>query len=133
MKFKILLMALIFYASSCTPKFSAPASSKTTTTWGATDAMYDKIILDTDKSYGAFSDAYVVINGEIDELVSIDASRKNARLSQKIIKDIKTRFSSYQDDHKAKGSMNNAEAKSRKNGMDVLWKSLYNTELNLNR
>lgn len=131
MKFKILLLALVFF-TACTPKYNQEAVNRTISTRQATVALYNKIIQSQDKNYTSYSDDYLIINAEVDILSLLNESRKNADVSKKIIGDIKARFNTYEGEHKAKGVINASEAQVYKNGMEALWKILYNTELNLN-
>lgn len=133
-KMKFLLSALILYSCiSCTPRFSTQAIEKTTTTWGATDALFQKVIQSQDKSYGSYSGDYAAIDGEIAALQEIDRARAKSKIIVKILTDIQNRFDTYESEHKGAGNINDAQARAYKYGMDALWKELYNTEMNLNK
>lgn len=135
MKFRILLSALIFCVTqfSCTPKFNMEASEKTTVTWNATDALFDKVIQSQDKSYNSYSADYSAIATDIAALQEIDRARAKNKTIVRILTDIQNRFDTYQNEHKAAGNINDAQARAYKYGMDALWKELYNTETHLNK
>lgn len=131
---KFLLSALILYSCiSCTPRYSAQSFEKTKMTWDASDALFDRIIQSPDKNYTSYTTDYQTIDVEIAALQEIDHARAKNKIIVKILTDIQNRFDTYESEHKGAGNINDAQARSYKYGMDVLWKELYNTEMKLNK
>ncbi len=132
MKVRLIILSLIFFLS-CTPKFSTQAVEKTTTTWSATDALFEKVAQSPDKSYTSYASDYAAIDNEIAALQEIDRARAKNKTIVKILTDIQNRFDTYENEHKAAGNINVTQARAYKYGMDALWKELNNTEMNLNK
>lgn len=96
----------------------------------ATENLYSDIIGSTDKSFLSFSGTYTVINGEIQDVISFDSTRKKTGVVLIIARDIKNRFVKYAAEHQSYGSLNDDQAARYNDYMKAVFSSLLTAENN---
>lgn len=130
---KQLLLSLLFItAISCKVAFvpSADEEIKKQVERASiqTEALYLAIAAAENKTYTAYAINYAEINAEINSLVLKNTYRLHSESFQGMIANVQLYFTTYEDEHKAKGSITTEQANIYKRSMAGWWAPLLESE-----
>lgn len=137
MKLKLFLPLLLITMaiSSCKvtfqPTYDAGVLSEIKVGQSLTQKLYETAISNPDKSYAASADMYQMLSAQINSLATKEAARVKSSLQVAQVDQLKKLFNKYENYHKIKGVLNDAEFKLYGTYLDAIWKSLKNAEQNL--
>ena len=126
---------LIFSIASCKvsliSKYDANVLQEVKTAESLTNKLYEEAIASEDKTYTFNSGNYELVSVQIASLKDKEAARPKSKLLVAMVSNIEVAFNKAKGNHRARGSLNNAELEQFKGVLQRQWKSLLNAERNL--
>lgn len=127
----IITMAIASCKVTFQPTYDAAVFSQIKVVQSLTQTLFKEIAESPDKSYAAFAEKYQMVSAQISSLATIEAARVKSKLQQLQVEQLSKLFSKYENYHKIKGVLNEAEAKVYSSYLDAILKSIKNAEQNL--
>lgn len=131
----LLMPMFLILAMSCRitfqPTYDANVSDEIKAGQILTQKLYDAAVGNPDKTYAASAEMYQMLGAMINSLATKEAARVKSSLQVAQVDQLKKLFNKYENYHKIKGVLNDAEFKLYASYLNALWKSIKNAEQNL--